>query len=301
MGHALFLKYLKFEKRFAENTLKAYENDLNQFVEFLKDTFQSDQLEQVDHLMIRSWVVRLLSENCAASSVNRKLSTLSSLFRFLRREGRMETNPMDRVIHPKSKKNSPVFIPSKDLLSLLDRFQFENDYVGQRDQLIIHLLYQTGMRRDELIKLDIGDINFDQNQLKVLGKGGKERVIPFGSHLKELFGKYLEIRKNTFVKNNDSALILTEKGARVYPKLVYNIVHRILSLIPSADQKSPHVLRHSFATHMLENGADLNATKEILGHSSLAATQIYTQNSLERLKKVYEQAHPKAKKTNESD
>ncbi len=296
MDYSLFIKYLKFEKRFSPHTLKAYEHDLAQFEQFLREAYEIKQLNEANHLMIRSWIVRLLSEGVANSSVNRKMATLNTLFKFLRRTGKIDSNPMERVIAPKKRKVQPVFIPSEDLIHLLHTIQFEGGYIGQRDQLIVHLLYHTGMRRSELIQLGIPDIQFDPNQLKVKGKGGKERMIPFGGSLRSLLQGYLKVREETFPEASSNKLILTKKGNGAYPKLIYNVVKKVLSMIPSADQKSPHVLRHSFATHMLENGADLNATKELLGHSSLAATQVYTHNTLERLKKVYEQAHPKAKK-----
>ena len=210
------------------------------------------------------------------------------------RRGEVDINPMARIIAPKQPKRLPVFIQENQMKKLLDDVNFEEGFTGQRDKLIIHLLYATGIRRAELIHLKFSDFDFNGMQFKVLGKGKKERIIPFGDGLKRAIQSYLDMSEKVFFRERENFLFLTVKGIKMYPKLVYNIVNKYLKLVSSVEYKGPHVLRHSFATHLSNNGAELNAIKELLGHSSLAATQIYTHNSIERLKKVYQLAHPKS-------
>ncbi len=295
MKERAFIQYLQFEKRFSVNTIKAYENDLNQFLRFLFITYEIEDARQIAHFHIRSWMVSLLGDGITTRSINRKLSTLKTYFHFLLRQKLIDVNPMQKIVSPKNGKKLPHYVSENGINVVLNERNFGADFVGIRDYTILQVLYQTGMRRSELIGLKERDFLWQKRLIKVLGKGNKERLIPFAAQLEEKIHKYLEIKKDTFPETTGGTVFVTEKGKPIYPKLVYNIVHRYLSLLPTADQRSPHVLRHTFATHLLDNGADLNATKSILGHSSLAATQIYTHNSVERLKKIYDQAHPKAK------
>lgn len=290
-----FLKYLEYEKRYSPNTLIAYENDLKQFSEYMESVYGIGDTVQTEFMHVRSWIVELMSESVSTRSINRKLSTLKSYFKYLQKREFIDTNPMQKVIAPKAGKKLPVFLNSKQTEQLFSQIEFEDSFSGIRDRLILELLYATGMRRAELIFLKISDIDFKANRLTVLGKGNKERIIPFGGALKDVLFSYIEQRKLSFPQIATNKLILTNKGVPVYPKLVYNTVKKYLSQVTTLDKRSPHVLRHTFATHLMDKGADLNAVKELLGHSSLAATQVYTHNSIEKLKRAYKQAHPKAK------
>lgn len=295
MKQDVFVKYLQYEKRFSAHTIAAYEQDLKQFTVFIKDIHSLTSVTEVGHSHIRSWVVSLLQQNIAPRSIRRKLSTLKTYFRFLLKHGHLLQNPMLKIIMPKVGKRLPMYAQANEMTQLLEDIPWGNEYADQRNRLLINLLYHTGMRRSELIGLKISDIDLHSRTLKVLGKGSKERLIPFGIELAQHIRPYLDLRQATFPNLNNVHLLLTDKGLPLYPKLVYNIVHRYLSLVTTIEQRSPHVLRHSFATHLADNGADLNAIKELLGHANLAATQIYTHPSIERLRQVYEQAHPKAK------
>lgn len=293
-----FFHYLEYERRFSVHTIQAYRTDVQQFLNFLQETYSLTSFTEVRHSYIRAWIVSLLANDTSARSVHRKLSTLKSLFKFLLRQGEISQNPMLKVTAPKAGKRLPVFIHEQQLTQLFEDLTFDSDFSGQRNRLILEMLYATGMRRSELIKLRLQDIDSGNRVFKISGKGGKERLVPFGAALEEALHTYLLLRKQTFPETSFSELMLTDKGEPLYPKFVYNIVHRYLSLVTTVEQRSPHVLRHSFATHLSDNGAELNAIKELLGHSNLAATQIYTHNSIEKLKKVYQQAHPKAITTN---
>lgn len=295
MKEKAFLQYLEFEKRFSPNTILAYRKDLEQFLRFIEHEFDIVNLVEAQHTHIRSWMVELLALDVSPRSIRRKLSTLKTYFKFLLLRNHLTHNPMLKVTAPKVGKRLPVYVQIGALEELLENVTFSDDFRGTRDRMIIELLYNTGMRRAELIGLKLADIDFQRARLKVLGKGNKERLIPFGPNLAKNLQEYLQIRETTFPDNDSNALFLTEKGKDLYPKLVYNIVKKYLSVVTTVEQRSPHVLRHSFATHLTENGADLNAVKALLGHSSLAATQIYTHNSIERLRQIYQKAHPKAK------
>jgi len=296
MKYDLFLAYLQFEKRFSSHTIKAYQTDLAQFSAFLQETYEIKQASTIDHQHIRAWIVQLLEKQLTPRSINRKLSTLKSFFQFLMKKGKLEKDPMLKVIAPKVGKRLPAFIEEAPLQRLLEDVSFGNDFVGIRDHLIMDLFYQTGIRRSELIQLQISDIDFEGQVIKVLGKGNKERLIPINRDIRLQIETYLTLRKTTFPNILElGQLFLTKKGKPLYPKLVYNLVKKYLSIVTTQEARSPHILRHSFATHLSNNGADLNAIKELLGHSSLAATQVYTHNSIERLKQIYQQAHPKAK------
>jgi integrase/recombinase XerC len=289
-----FLKYLKYEKRYSQHTIRSYQDDLDQFISFCDFNENNFKPVNVDHKKIRSWVVELVNNKISIRSVKRKISTLKSFSKYLLREGIVGYNPVDKVLTPKADNKLPAFINKKHMDILLDDVDFGNDYKGIRNKLIIEMFYNTGMRVSELINLKINDLNITELKLRVIGKRNKERIIPFTRVFKESLQGYLNIRNDKFRSGNVDYLFLTGKNNKMYPKLVYRIVNRYLNLITTIEKKSPHVLRHTFATHMLNAGADLNAIKELLGHSNLAATEIYTHNTFERLKSIYKQAHPRA-------
>lgn len=290
-----FLAYLKHEKRYSSHTITAYAGDLGQFLNFIEEISGLKSVAEVDHWQIRSWVVDMLSRDVSPRTVNRKLSTLKSYFKFLLKRGDIASNPMLKVVAPKTGKRLPVYLQTAEIDYLFEEITFGNDYAGQRDRLLLELLYTTGMRRAELMGLCLEDIDLPNRQLKVVGKGNKERLIPFGTPLAHHIQSFMLVRAANFPNSSHSELLLTDKGAPFYPKAIYNIVKRYLSVVSTVEQRSPHTLRHTFATHLSNNGADLNAIKALLGHSSLAATQVYTHNSIEKLKQIYQQAHPKAK------
>lgn len=297
MKKKTFLDYLEHEKRYSQHTIKAYKKDLEQFLHYINVELGLLIVNKVEHEHIRSWIVHLMSnETNTPRTIHRKLSTLKTYFKFLNRNEYLDKNPMLKVIAPKVGKRLPVYIKESEIKKLFSDVEFEEGYAGTRNRMILDLLYSTGMRRNELTNLEIRDLNFHENQIKVIGKGNKERRIPISFDLKARLQDYLSERQNEFPDTEVSSLFLTNKGKPIYSGYVYNTVKRYLSKVSTVEQRSPHVLRHSFATHMSENGADLNAIKELLGHSNLAATQVYTHNSIERLKEIYKQAHPKGSK-----
>jgi len=287
-----FLKYLQAEKRYAKHTIKAYHNDLNQFHVFCQESDHENM--DLHFKTIRSWVVSLMESGYSSRSVHRKLTTLSSYCKYLLKEGHLESNPMDKVLKPKLKHRVPVFVEESKMDYLLQEFDFGENFAGSRNRLVLDLLYQTGMRRSELIGLKLGSINRDMQSLKVKGKRGKERIIPVNRELMEALERYLVKRSEIADPDMEDHLILTDKGKPAYDKMIYRIVEKYLAMVTTLDKKSPHVLRHTFATHMLNSGADLNAIKELLGHANLSATQVYTHNTYKKLKSIYNQAHPRA-------
>lgn len=290
-----FLNYLEFERRYSPLTIKAYSKDLEQFFDFLESDYHINKEEAISDQMIRSWLAHLMDIGLSSKSVNRKVSTVKSFFRYLLRQGIIKSNPSLLIQGPKQKKRLPVFVEERKMEMLIHREVDMQNFEEVRNQLIMELFYSTGIRRAELISLAMVHVDLDLGQIKVLGKRNKERIIPIGEYLNPLFNTYFKLRENiAFEEESKRWVFLTEKGKKIYPKLVYRIVNSYLSSVSTQDKKSPHVLRHTFATHMLNNGADLNAVKELLGHASLAATQIYTHNTIDKLKKVYQQAHPKA-------
>jgi integrase/recombinase XerC len=288
----LFLNYLKYEKRYSKHTITAYENDLDQFVLFGKTLVEDFCVEKADHHLIRQWIISLMNNGISSRSVNRKISTLKTFFKFLMREGLIAINPTDRVVIPKTGKKLPVFVREKEMNQLLDGRFFTEDFEGKRDKAVVSLFYGTGIRLSELVHIRLPDLNLAEKMVKVNGKRNKERLVPFPMEISTVLNEYITCRNELF-PDHGNFLFLTGNGDPAYDKLIYRIVKKQLSLVTTIDKKSPHILRHSYATHLLNRGADLNAIKELLGHANLAATQIYTHTTFEQLKKVYKQAHPR--------
>ncbi len=295
-----FTQYLAYEKHFSPHTIKAYHQDLEQFSIYLKEQFEVEELGPVSHQMIRSWLVELMNNGVGARSVARKLSSLKTFYKFLQKEGLVQSNPLAKVQAPKMEKRLPVFVEEKPMQQLLDGQRgmngeaiiFEDTYEGKRNRLMILLFYTAGIRLSELIGLGHSDIDFYKGTVKVLGKRNKERIIPVTKELITELETYIAFKQREGV--SEERLFVTEKGQPLYPKLVYNTVKEYLGKVTSIEKRSPHVLRHTFATHLLNHGADLNAIKELLGHANLAATQVYTHNSIDRLKHIYKNKHPRA-------
>ena len=289
-----FLTYISHEKRYSQHTISSYQTDLGQFETYIQSTFLLS-IPEVKHTHIRSYMVDLMESKSSAATINRKISALRSLYKFLLREDKVSQNPMLLVKAPKIPKRLPVFIETQKIDNLLDSSKFFDDsFSSVRDHLVIELLFGTGMRLSELLQLKESDVDAYGGTIKVLGKRNKERIIPINKQLINQLNSYVEAKMVQNFNNNLLNLIVTNTGSAAYPKLIYRIVSSYLGLVSTSDKKSPHVLRHSYATSLLNAGADLNAIKELLGHSSLAATQVYTHNSIERLKTIYKQAHPKA-------
>jgi integrase/recombinase XerC len=287
-----FLNYIQHEKRYSLHTLESYKNDLLQFQAFVSTNGTSNEVSAANHLDIRSWMVSLMQDGISPRSINRKVSALKSFYKFLLRKGELKKNPLAKVQTPKMSKRLPVFVEQPNMDRLLSQIEFPEGVEGQQDKLIIELLYGTGIRRSELIGLKHTDLDAYQSQIKVLGKGNKERIIPVHSNLIQSIKQFLS-SKSEAGEEAGIFLFTDENGKQISASHVYNTVKKYLSLITTINKKSPHVLRHSFATHLMNNGADINAVKELLGHSSLAATQVYTHNTIDRLKEIYKQAHPK--------
>lgn len=291
LGH--FLNFLKYEKRYSDHTVTAYEKDLDQFILFCSEMVEDFCLVEADHHLIRQWVISLMDQGLTVLSVKRKLSTLRSFYKFLLREGVMTKNPTELVMVPRVGKKLPKFVQEPEMDRLLDNPYFTHDFTGCRDKAIVSLFYGTGMRLSELKGITMFDLNKSERMVKVVGKRNKERLIPYPKEVSVDLDNYLSVRNELFGSTN-GFLFLTDKGDQLYDKLLYRIVRKYLSLVTTMEKRSPHILRHSYATHLLNRGADLNAIKELLGHASLAATQVYTHTTFEKLKKIYKQAHPRA-------
>jgi integrase/recombinase XerC len=283
-----FIDYLRFEKRFSEHTVVAYENDLKQFSEFIAISTESEMYD-VKSTTVRSWIVDLMEKGLKSKSVNRKIASLRTYFRWLRKEGIMSSSPMQKIQGPKNEKRLPVFAKESELEQVKLEGIFANTFEGMRDNLMFELFYQTGVRLSELIELKEKD--FAQTQIKVLGKRNKERIIPISQNLCVKINAYLSLKHKEI--GETSQLFVLPNGNKLYSVLVYRKINYYLSLTTSLDKKSPHILRHTFATHMLNNGSGLETLKDLLGHANLSATQIYTHNSFAKLNAIYSQAHPR--------
>lgn len=286
-----FLKYLNYERNYSKETIRSYSLDLFQFEEFAKEC--ELQLKEVNPNTVREWIVQLMDNGSSVSSINRKLSTLRSFYKFLLKQGELSADPMRKISGPKKKKPLPVFVKEKEMDRLLDDIDFGNDFKGRRDKLIIQLFYETGIRLAELVGLNDADVDFGAMVIKVTGKRNKQRIIPFGEELGKAMQDYLAERART-VQKPSGAFITKENGDRVTRSNVQYIVKQNLSKVTTVKKRSPHVLRHTFATSMLNHQAELGAIKELLGHESLATTEVYTHTTFEELKKAYNQAHPRA-------
>jgi integrase/recombinase XerC len=291
MGETLneFIHYLSYEKKFSAHTIISYQNDLNQFNNFLQNSYGQMEPQHITHMHVRSWMAQLISDKISARSVNRKLSSLKSLYRFLQMRGIVNHNPLKKIIAPKAEKRLPMFVEERNMHKLFDQTNSDDTPESQRDLLILNLLYGSGIRLSELIGLTIQHIDIENKQIKVLGKRNKERIIPITSELCQAIKGYLAQNEQP-----GQIYLFEHKQKPLYPKMVYIIVKKQLSIVTTINQKSPHVLRHTYATHLLDKGADLNAIKQLLGHANLSATQVYTHNNIGQLKSIYKNKHPRA-------
>lgn len=289
-----FLQYLQIEKRYSSHTVRSYLNDLDQFYTFLSAQGLSDDVVSVTSHDIRAWIVSMLDNAYTTVSVHRKISCIRVFYRYLRKEGIVKTDPLEKVVLPKRKKTLPGFVEESAMTALLDDYSFGDGLAGIRNRTIIEMLYMTGIRRSELIGLRKNDVDLSDGSLKVTGKRNKQRIIPLVIPYIKRLEEYIIIRDKNISAEANEWFFITDKGNKLYDKYVYTIVNRYLAMVTTIEKKSPHILRHTFATHLLNRGADLNSIKELLGHANLSATQIYTHNTFEKLKKIYQQAHPRA-------
>ncbi|MBN2863744.1 MAG: tyrosine-type recombinase/integrase [Bacteroidales bacterium] len=289
-----FLQYLQTEKRYSPHTIRSYRNDLDKFYSFLSQNDISSEPGDISSHQVRAWIVHLMDNDITSVSVHRKISCLRSYFRYLRKEGVISGDPLEKIVLPKRKKTLPVFVEEEALDSLLDNNNFGDDFNGLRNKTLIEMLYFTGMRRAELTGMRLMDVSLSDATVKVTGKRNKQRIIPLAKPFLSRLEDYIRSRNEIAGNGSEGWFFITEKGNKLYDKYVYNIVKAYLSMVTTIEKKSPHILRHTFATHMLNRGADLNAIKEFLGHANLSATQVYTHNTFEKLKKIYKQAHPRA-------
>jgi len=294
MSVSSFISYLAFEKKYSPHTIKAYKKDIKEFVAFCETEYQIKTIDHVEYGMIRSWIVALVDRGISNRSVNRKITSLKSYFKFLLKVEKIETNPLAKHKALKMAKKVEIPFSEEEMNQLLYEIPFDDNFEGIRDRLIIELFYATGMRRSELINLKVKDLDLNNKTLKVIGKRNKERIIPVLEKTALLFKEYFLLRDA--LEKTDDFVFLNGTGNKIYETLVYRVINGYFSRVSTKIKKSPHILRHTFATHMLNKGADLNAVKELLGHSSLASTQVYTHNSIAELKKVHAMAHPRSKK-----
>ncbi len=288
-----FFKYLQFEKRLSRNTLSAYQGDIDQFSAFLNETYEVASPKDASYPMIRSWIIKLTEEGVQPVSVNRKIAALRALYKFLRLQGVLATDPSTKITVLKSARRLPSFVREGEVPLMMDSIPATNDFEGARDKLIIELFYGTGMRLSELLGLKEQSFNMRERTVKVLGKRNKERIVPFGASLIPLLEVYKTRRAEVANATSNESFFLSANGGPCYPMLVYRLVKRHMAATTS-ERRSPHILRHTYATHLLDRGAEINAVKDLLGHSSLAATQVYTHNSMDKIKKTFNMAHPKA-------
>lgn len=289
-----FLEYISLEKNYSVHTIKAYKNDLNSFKDFIKKTYDQDNIVEVHYPQIRTWVVSLVNSKVTNKTINRKISALKSYYKFLQKTKQVEVNPLIKHRVLKIAKKVQIPFTAKEIDTVIGGFQDNGDFTYIRNKLMVELFYSTGIRRAELINIKEQDVSFSNKTIKILGKRNKERFVPLLSSVKETLTKYMESKKE-FSKGLD-VLFITKKGNKIYETLVYRVINTYFSQVSSKVKKSPHILRHSFATHLLNEGADLNSVKELLGHSSLASTQVYIHNSLEAIKQTYNRAHPRSVK-----
>ncbi|AWX45459.1 Tyrosine recombinase XerC [Flagellimonas maritima] len=288
-----FISYLELEKNYSRHTINAYETDVNTFTEFCSVQYDVRSIDNVDYNLVRNWIVSLVDKGISNRSINRKISSLRAYYKFLQKINQITETPLAK--HKALKTNKKIEVPfsEKEMEEILSEIPFENNFEGKRDKLIIELLYATGIRRAELVNLKLVDLNSTSGTIKVLGKRNKERILPLLSSTDSILQEYLELRQKLEVIKDSTYLFLTKSGFKIYETLVYRTINKYFSLVSTKVKKSPHIVRHTFATHMLNRGADLNSVKELLGHSSLASTQVYTHNSIAELKKVHQRAHPR--------
>ncbi|MGN6532333.1 MAG: tyrosine-type recombinase/integrase [Ginsengibacter sp.] len=289
-----FLDYLTFQKRYSANTVISYENDLHAFFQFLFSKYKITDLKEITASIVRTWLASLKENKCSSKTVNRKISALKSFFKYQLKMNHISISPVAAIASLKVSRKLPSFIQEKEIDTLLKNDFFPDTFAGKTDFLIFEILYQTGIRRNELIHLKESDVDKSSGMIKVLGKGNKERFIPVSNELLKIIDEYIVEKRKEISEEPENFLLLNKRGKRLDPKYIYNTVKENLSKVSTNERKSPHILRHSFATHLTNNGAEINAIKELLGHSSLASTQVYTHNSIEKLKEVYKQAHPKS-------
>ncbi len=289
-----FLDYLNFQKRYSPHTIISYQNDLVSFFDFLELQFDKTALRDIQSSFVRSWLAKLKQQGMESKSITRKISSLKTFFKYQLREQIIAVSPMATILSPKLNKRLPQFVEKEDIGTLFRDVAFPDNWDGRTQLLLIQLFYNTGIRQAELVGLKEIQIDKFNNAIKVLGKGNKERIIPVSNGLMKLLQDYMAEKRDSFDLFDKEFLLINGRGKKLYPRYVYNAVKKYLGLVTTIDKKSPHVLRHTFATHLMNNGADLNAVKELLGHSSLAATQIYTHNTIEKLKDIHKKAHPKA-------
>jgi integrase/recombinase XerC len=289
-----FLNYLTFQKRYSRHTILSYKNDLTSFFDFAATQYNSKNISDINASMIRSWLASLKEVKIASKTVNRKISSLKSFFKYQLKLGKIEVSPMASILSLKISKRLPSFIQQKDINTLFNYVEFPKTWEGKTERLLLAIFYYTGIRLSELINIKELHVDKSNSTLKVLGKGNKERIIPINNQFINEVNDYILQKKVYFPQASNGFLLINKKGKKLYPKYVYNVVKKYLGTVSTNERKSPHVLRHTFATHLTNNGADINAIKELLGHSSLASTQIYTHNSIEKLKEVHRQAHPKS-------
>lgn len=289
-----YLDHLKYQKRYSRHTIVSYETDLIAFFDFVQLQFDENGLQKIKPAYIKTWLANLKGQGISSKTINRKISSLKTFFKYMLREQVITLSPMGTIISPKVSKRLPQYVEKADMETLFHSVEFPEDWAGKTEKMVLELLYNTGIRQAELIGLKEHNIDISNSSIKVLGKGSKERVIPVSNELIRSLQQYLADKKATLENADSTYLLVNEKGKKLYPKYVYLLVKKYLGYVTTIDKKSPHILRHTFATHLTNNGADLNAVKELLGHSSLAATQIYTHNTIERLKDIHKKAHPKA-------
>lgn len=288
-----FSDHLKFEKRYSVHTVRSYHDDLIQFSNYIALAFGSMAIDDISPAIVRSWLATLKNEGLSSRSITRKISTLKSFFKFIIRSGQLNKNPLGSIVSPKISRRLPAFIEEKDMDTLFRHVEFDNNWNGYTGRLAMGLLYELGLRLSELVNCRESQVDFANRHIKILGKGNKERIMPVNAKLLAEIREYIKKKKMEFEKSDSNYLLVNDKGKKLYSKFIYRLTTRYLPEVTTVKKKSPHILRHSFATHLMNNGAELNAVKELLGHSSLAATQVYTHNTIEKLKNVHKKAHPR--------